>query len=143
MELLGIKHITVIAYHHQSNGLAERLNKSVEEQIQFSINTSKATSHGFTPFFLNHGREPIMPQMLDLVTHDKKLTLKDYKYQHTKNLHEGIALAQQNLPKRRSGYCPLHQRRKDQKKEVISTLAWTISNNCNLTQNLKWANMTI
>ncbi|UYV79051.1 K02A2.6-like [Cordylochernes scorpioides] len=71
----GIKKKTTTAYHPQTNGLTERLNRTISDMlsmymdldqknwdemlpfITFAYNTAKQESTGFTPFFLIHGRE--------------------------------------------------------------------------------------
>ncbi|UYV61228.1 hypothetical protein LAZ67_1003968 [Cordylochernes scorpioides] len=74
-----ITHRKTTAYHPQTNGLTERLNKTIADMLSmyvdvnqkdwdrilpfvtFSYNTAKQESTGFTPFFLVHGREAETP----------------------------------------------------------------------------------
>ncbi|UYV82146.1 hypothetical protein LAZ67_21001132 [Cordylochernes scorpioides] len=71
-----ITHRKTTAYHPQTNGLMERLNKTIADMLSvyvdvnqknwdrilpfvtFAYNTAKQESTGFTPFFLVHGQEP-------------------------------------------------------------------------------------
>jgi hypothetical protein len=68
-----------LPYQHNTNGLAERMNRTIEEMlrplvkdnirdwprwipsIQAAINNAKATAHGYTPFALVKGWDPVLP----------------------------------------------------------------------------------
>ncbi|UYV67832.1 hypothetical protein LAZ67_5002180, partial [Cordylochernes scorpioides] len=74
-----ITHRKTTAYHPQTNGLTERLNKTIADMLSmyvdvnqkdwdrilpfvtFAYNTAKQESTGFTPFFFVHGREAETP----------------------------------------------------------------------------------
>ena len=86
----GIRHSKPPRYHPQSNP-TERYNRSIKmaikaylekhhkewdenlDDLQFTLNTSKHASTGFTPAFLNFGRElePIQTLNKDLINIEK------------------------------------------------------------------------
>ena len=80
MRLLGTKHAMTTAYHPQSDGQTERVNRVLEDMLrhyvgslrhgdwdkcltaaEFAINNSFHVSSGSTPFRLNYGRDPRLP----------------------------------------------------------------------------------
>ena len=88
------------AYHPQTDGQTERVNRVLEEalrsyvtasqddrdrylpSLQFAYNTARHTSTGETPFFLTYDRNPIVPSLLigdALSTTDRRVpAAKDY-----------------------------------------------------------------
>ncbi len=72
-------HQTTTAYHPQANGLVERLNHTLADMlsmyvskdhkdwdstlpfVRFAYNTSRQETTGRSPFYLMHGRNPVLP----------------------------------------------------------------------------------
>ena len=78
-KMLGIQKTRTTPYHPQSNGLVERVNRTIQNvlaayvsdhqrdwdcylaQTQLTNNTSQHSSTGYTPHFLLFGREARLP----------------------------------------------------------------------------------
>ena len=83
-KILGNRQIFTTAYHPQANGRLERFHKTLAEGLSHYVNASgnnwvtqvplflmafRNTPHGtsrFSPFFLLHGREMVLPSLHDL-----------------------------------------------------------------------------
>lgn len=81
LQSCSVRHQVTTAYHPQTNGLTERLNRTLSDMlsmyvssdhsncdaalpyITFAYNSSRHDTTGFTPFYLLFGREP--PLMID------------------------------------------------------------------------------
>ncbi len=88
-ELLGIHQSITSAYHPQSDGQTERMNRTVEQvlrahtahkprewdtllsMVEFCMNNSIHAGLQHTPFFLNTGLHPITPIMLETIQANK------------------------------------------------------------------------
>jgi hypothetical protein len=84
----GVEHRAGTAYHHNTNGMAERMIRSVEEalrhyvnsgqndwdlilgEIQCALNTHKSAGPRSSAFFLNHGREHVARETKKYVRFD-------------------------------------------------------------------------
>jgi len=78
-KILGIRKTHTTSYHQQSNGMIERVHRDLHAGLSHYVNSAntnwdtlvpfylmshRATPHsttGFSPFFLLHGREMILP----------------------------------------------------------------------------------
>ena len=95
---LNIKHLHTTAYDPQTNGLTERFNRTMVEMIRkylekgfsrledaqeplaFAYRNSVHSSTNETHYFLNHGRDPVLPIDHFLQVPNRKSTVpSDYK----------------------------------------------------------------
>jgi transposase InsO family protein len=78
-KILGVKHVTTTAYHPQANGTAERFHQTLNSGPSYYVNVSGTNldtllpfylmayngsphvSTGFTPHYLLHGKEIVLP----------------------------------------------------------------------------------
>ncbi len=126
---LGIEKTRTSPYHAQCDGMVERLNRTLKDQlakyicesegewdkylpqVELAYNSSVHSSTGFSPFFLAHGREPRLPAEILLncspaVTSGTPGTPADYARDVTTRLSYAIKDAAV-----RSTACKLNQKR--------------------------------
>jgi len=115
-KLLQIHKTHTMPYHPQSDGLVERLNRTIQSMLAttidesggewedhlpkvcFAYNTSKQSSTGFTPFQLMYGRLARIP--LDVIYKapmPEPTTIPQYVVQLRQSLEKAYKLARENM----------------------------------------------
>jgi hypothetical protein len=126
---LGTKLAMSTAFHPQTDGQTERANRTLEEMLrpyvnflqtdwdehlvaaELAINGAKHASTGFTPFYLNYGRE--VPVPLDLALEESRLTKQPNAAERIQQLHRDLERARENLlraQQRQAKYADQHRR---------------------------------
>lgn len=117
-QLLGIQKTRTSPYHPQCDGMVERFNRTLIDQlaklllqqpgewddclnqVALAYNTSPHSTTGFTPFFLTHGHEARMPANMLLPTNmpasSTSASPADYVTQLTQRLQSAFSTAAWN-----------------------------------------------
>jgi len=126
---LGTQLTMSTAFHPQTDGQTERANRTLEEMLrsyvsfqqkdwdehlvaaELAFNASKHASTGFTPFYLNGGREVSVP--LDLAIEEARTTRQPDAAARIQRLHRDLEAAKEHLltaQKRQAHHADKHRR---------------------------------
>lgn len=149
------EHKIATAYHPQTNGLTERLNRTLTDMlamyvsddhrdwdaalpyITFAYNSSRHDTAGFSPFYLLYGRDPVLP-FDTLLPSDTQFSATDYARDaitlaaHARELARHRLTASQASQKRRYD----HRHRETHFTPGSLVLLWTPSRRVGLAEKL-------
>jgi len=130
--LSGVAQAASSAYHPQTDGQSERVNRVVEDFLrhytdsqqsdwadhlifaEFAINNSRHESTGSTPFFLNYGFHPTLPQIFALLPTSARRTRVPAATDLLDSIQKSIAAAKVSLDKaqqRQKRFADEHRRK--------------------------------
>jgi len=148
-KLLGTKLRMSTAYHPETDGQTENANKTIKQVlrscvndhqddwdehltlVEFAINSSVSPSTGFSPFFLNNGREPRLPWSLG---HDVTPGRSEAADQFVRRLRGVLAEAHQHIEvaqQRQAVAANRHRRHHDFR---LGDLVWLSSSTFNVSK---------
>lgn len=117
LDTLGIKGVRISPYHPQANGLAERVNKSIVSHfrrivsedakdwdihlpmVQYAYNCAINETTGFSPFYLQMGRDPQQGIDIELGLVDRipANSLREHARKRVARLTEDLEKARANI----------------------------------------------
>ena len=143
MDIAQTKVAPSTAYHPQTDGQTERVNRVIEDVLrcyvsdqgenwhlylraaEFAINNSVQASTGFTPFYLNYGRNPRMP-------FDHELSVYDTVPEAARRgqlLYENLAKARTAIEKAQKRQAEYYNRNRSDPVYAPNQLVWLSTEN--------------
>jgi len=135
-EEFDVRHTTTTAYHPQTNGLTERLNRTLSVMLSmyvnqhhrdwddwlpyavFAYNSSRQASTGYSPFYLLHGYEPRL--MSDPKDPNRKTTVAE----HYERLHQAREAAVQATRQAQEGQKRQYDKGRYEQEFNVGDMVW-------------------